>query len=146
VLAALGQGVFDFGEDPGAANVVKLAGNFMILSAVEAFAEALTFAQKSGVGRDAPVGMLTSTIFACPFYQNYGAMLAGEDYSKVGFKLRLALKDIALVLNTAATSQTPLPIASLLRDRLLSAMAHGRGEMDMTAMALGVGQDAGTGP
>lgn len=51
VLQALGQGVFDLGEDSGAANVVKLACNFLIASAIEAMAEALTLAQKNGIER-----------------------------------------------------------------------------------------------
>ena len=46
ILAAIGQGTFEFGDDPGAANVVKLCGNFMIASAIEALAEALTLAEK----------------------------------------------------------------------------------------------------
>ncbi|MGH8729631.1 MAG: NAD(P)-dependent oxidoreductase [Burkholderiales bacterium] len=45
VLEALGQAVYDLGEDPAGANVVKLAGNFLILSAVEAMAQAFTLAQ-----------------------------------------------------------------------------------------------------
>jgi 3-hydroxyisobutyrate dehydrogenase-like beta-hydroxyacid dehydrogenase len=40
VLDRLGQGVRDFGEDPAAAHVVKLAGNFLIAAASEAMAEA----------------------------------------------------------------------------------------------------------
>src|SRR5262249_53693057 len=39
-LRALGQGVFDLGEDPGAANVVKLACNFLLAAAIEAMTEA----------------------------------------------------------------------------------------------------------
>src|SRR3989442_7616043 len=51
ILAAVSQGIFDFGEDPGAANVVKLCGNFLIAAAIEALAEALTLAQKCGLDR-----------------------------------------------------------------------------------------------
>jgi 3-hydroxyisobutyrate dehydrogenase-like beta-hydroxyacid dehydrogenase len=71
VLKALGQGIFDFGEDPGAANVVKLCGNFLILSAMEAMAEALTLAEKDGLDRLAVNDMLTHTMFTAPVYQNY---------------------------------------------------------------------------
>jgi 3-hydroxyisobutyrate dehydrogenase-like beta-hydroxyacid dehydrogenase len=51
LLNALGQGISDFGEEPGAANVVKLSGNFLIASAMEAMAEALTLAEKNGIDR-----------------------------------------------------------------------------------------------
>ncbi|HJU28612.1 MAG TPA: NAD(P)-dependent oxidoreductase, partial [Candidatus Binataceae bacterium] len=33
---AIGRAVFDFGEDPATANVVKLCGNFLIAAAIEA--------------------------------------------------------------------------------------------------------------
>lgn len=51
ILSALGQGVHDFGDDAGAANVAKLCGNFMLGAAIEAMAEAFTLAQKSGLDR-----------------------------------------------------------------------------------------------
>jgi len=41
---AMSQQVFDFGDDPGAANVIKLAGNFLLGAAIEAMAEAFTLA------------------------------------------------------------------------------------------------------
>ena len=72
LLAAIGQSTADFGDDPGAANVVKLCGNFMILSAVEAMSEALTLAEKSGIDRTALTSFFVQSIFACPIYQNYG--------------------------------------------------------------------------
>jgi 3-hydroxyisobutyrate dehydrogenase-like beta-hydroxyacid dehydrogenase len=49
LLDVLGQGVFDFGADPGAANVVKVAGNFLISCVIEGLAEALTVGEKNGI-------------------------------------------------------------------------------------------------
>ncbi len=46
-LSALGRGVTRLGEDPPAANVVKLAGNFILASMIESLAEAFTLARKS---------------------------------------------------------------------------------------------------
>ncbi len=51
ILDQLGQEIFDFGEVPSAANVVKLSGNFLIISAIEAMGEAFTLAEKNGVDR-----------------------------------------------------------------------------------------------
>ena len=143
VLKALGQGVFDFGEDPGAANVVKLSGNFMIAAAMEAMAEAFALAQKNGVDRSAVADLFGQTLFACPVYQNYGKTIAQERYSPAGFRLPLGLKDVDLVLQTAAASRMPMPVASLLHDRFVTAMAKGRESMDWSALALGVSEDAG---
>ena len=143
VLNRLGQGVFDFGEDVGAANVVKLTGNFLIISAIEAMAEAFTLAEKNGIDRTQVAELFGQTLFACPIYQNYGRMIAQEQYQPAGFKLSLGLKDVTLALQTARDSQMPMPLASLLHDRLMAAVAKGRGDIDWTGLALEISEEAG---
>jgi len=142
-LEAIGQGVSDFGEEPGAANVLKLCGNFLIASAIESMAEAFTLARKNGLDAAKVAEFFGKTLFACPIYQNYGKMLAAMNFDKVGFGLALGLKDVNLVLQTGAESATPVPIASLLRDRFLASVAKGRAEFDWTAVALDVAEQAG---
>ena len=143
LLNVLGQKVFDFGEQVSAANVVKLSGNFLIIAAIEAMAEAFTLAQKNGIDRSQVAELFGQTLFACPIYQNYGRMIAQEQYEPAGFKLALGLKDVELALQTAKESQMPMPVASLIRDRLISAIAKGRGDIDWTGLALGVSEEAG---
>jgi 3-hydroxyisobutyrate dehydrogenase-like beta-hydroxyacid dehydrogenase len=143
VLEQLGQGIFDFGETASATNVVKLAGNFMIISAIEAMAEAFTLAEKNGIDRTQVANLFGQTLFACPIYQNYGRMIAQQQYEPAGFKLALGLKDVTLALQTAKDSQMPMPLASLLHDRLMTAVAQGRGDLDWTGVALNSAQEAG---
>lgn len=143
VLQALGRGISDFGEEPGAANVVKLTGNFMIAAAMEAMAEALTLAEKNGIDRSQVMEMLGQTSFACPIYQNYGKTIAQKRYTPAGFYLSLGLKDVDLVLKTANDVKMPMPFASLLHDRFIASVSKGRGDMDWSALALGVSEDAG---
>jgi 3-hydroxyisobutyrate dehydrogenase-like beta-hydroxyacid dehydrogenase len=145
VLKALGQGIFDFGKDPGAANIVKLCGNFLILSTMEAMAEALTLAEKNGLDRSAVNDMLTHTLFSAPIYQTYGKIIAEKRHTPAGFRLTLGLKDNNLVGDTAEHSIMPMPLQSLLHDRLLAAIAKGRGDMDWSAVSLEVLEDAGLG-
>lgn len=143
ILEAIGQKTFDFGEAPEAASLVKVTGNFLIAAAMEAMAEALTLAEKNGVERTAVIEMLSQTIFASTIYQNYGRSIANKQYTPVGFEMQLGLKDVNLALQTAAQSSVPMPLASLLHDRLLTGVAKGRAEMDWMALALGVSEDAG---
>ena len=145
ILQTIGQGLFDFGEDPAMANVVKLCGNFLIGSAMEAMAEALTLAEKNGIERTAVINMFGQTLFACPIYQNYGKMIAEKRYTPVGFHMSLALKDLTLLLNAAQQATIALPIADIVHDRLLTGVAKGRGEMDWTALSTLVSEDAGLG-
>ncbi|HEX4792799.1 MAG TPA: NAD(P)-dependent oxidoreductase [Humisphaera sp.] len=142
VFDAMGQGVFDFGEEVGAANVVKLAGNFLLTAAIEAMAEASVLAEKNGVSREALLEMFTQTLFNCPIYVNYSRRLIDADFDRVGFPIPLALKDMRLARDMASASNAPLPILSLLCDRYVSALAKGRANMDASAIALGAVDDA----
>jgi 3-hydroxyisobutyrate dehydrogenase-like beta-hydroxyacid dehydrogenase len=143
LLDAMGRAVFDFGERPGAANVAKLCGNFLIAAAIEAMAEAFAMAERSGTDRAQVAEMLTKTLFAAPVYQLYGEMVAAKKHMPAGFKLPLGLKDIELVLKTAGDARVPMRLASMLRDRMISGLAKNREEMDWSALALGVLDEAG---
>lgn len=145
LLEAIGQGIFDFGESAEAANVVKLTGNFLIMSAIEAMAEAFTLAEKQGIDRTQVAELFGQTLFACPVYQNYGRMVARQQYEPAGFKLSLGLKDVTLALQTAHASQMPMPLANLVQNRLLASIAKGKGDIDWSGFALEVSADAGLG-
>lgn len=140
ILAAIGQGIFDFGEDAGAANVVKLCGNFLVAASIETLAEMLTLAEKSGVSKKAVAEMIGKL---SPLHSGYASQIAEQKFEPAGFRLALGLKDVNLIMQTAAASMTPMPLGSLLHDRYVSAVAKGRADLDWSAIALGVVEDAG---
>ena len=146
LLAVMGQATRDLGDDPTQGHVAKLAANFMILSLVEVYAEVLAFAEKNGIGRQDMARLFGDTILNAPLFHLYGELLARENYAPPGFRLALGLKDIELILATGALSRTPTPVADLVHNRLLTAVAKGRSELDVTALALGVSEDAGLRP
>ncbi len=131
VLEALGQGIYDFGEAPGAANVLKITGNFMIIASLELMAEAFTMAEKNGLDAAKVAEFFGSTIFNAPIYQNYGRLIANKIYTPVGFKAKLGLKDARLALNLSEVAQVNLPFVSIAHNRLFKAVADGDGEKDM---------------
>jgi 3-hydroxyisobutyrate dehydrogenase-like beta-hydroxyacid dehydrogenase len=143
LLEKMGQRVFELGADPAAAGIVKLGGNFMIMAVIEAMAEAATLAEQYGVPRQAMIDVMSQSIFATPLYVNYGKLIAAHSYREAGFKLSLGYKDANLVLDAAKKARVPMPLASMMRDRFLSAMARQRGELDWTATALNVSEEAG---
>ena len=143
ILDTMGQKTFDFGEEVGAANALKLSGNFLIAAAMESMAEALAMLEKSGVDRVAAIEMLSSTLFACPVYQGYGNAIAHMRHTPAGFRLPLGLKDIELVLKTGGEVRAPMPVADILRDRFLSSIAKGREELDWSGVALAARDNAG---
>lgn len=139
----VGQRTFVVGEAPSLANVVKLAGNFMIASTAELLGEALALVRKHGVDATEYVDLLTATLFGAPIVRNYGAIIAGERYLPAGFPMRLGLKDIDLVLSAAKARHVPMPIASVVRDQMLTALASGLGEHDWAAVAKVAARNAG---
>lgn len=143
IFDAVGQGVFDFGEGVGSANVVKLAGNFLLTAAIEAMAEASALCEKNGIPRDQFLGTMTQTLFNCPIYQNYGRRVIAADFEKVGFPAVLALKDMRLAQQTAAESRAPMPVLDLLVNRYLAAIAKGDDKLDASVLARGAAKDAG---
>jgi 3-hydroxyisobutyrate dehydrogenase-like beta-hydroxyacid dehydrogenase len=140
---AMGKHTFVVGEEAPKANTVKLAGNFLIASVIESLGEAYALLRKSGVDPERFLEVMTSTLFAAPVYKTYGNLIAKEQFEPAGFKVPLGLKDIKLVLAAAEAVSAPMPIASLVRDHLLTAMARGRSELDWSSLAQIPAENAG---
>jgi 3-hydroxyisobutyrate dehydrogenase-like beta-hydroxyacid dehydrogenase len=140
---AVGQKTFVVGEKPQSANVVKLAGNFLITSVIESLAEAFALARKSDVSPSQLLEVLTSSLFPAPVYKNYGGIIADEKFEPAGFKLRLGAKDNRLVLAAAEEVAVPMPTASLVRDQFVAATAQGYADADWSAIARVVYENAG---
>ncbi len=140
---AIGQRTFIVGEDPSNANTVKLAGNFLILSAIETLGEAYALLRKSGVEPEKFLEIMTSTLFAAPVYKTYGNLIAKQQFLPAGFKLPLGLKDVSLVLAAAADARVPMPVASLVRDHILAAIARHGEDLDWSSFSKISAENAG---
>src|SRR5712664_1408879 len=140
---AMGQKLFVVGEQQSKANVVKLTGNFLIATVLESLGEAMAFARKSGVDAAALLDFLTSTLFTAPVYKTYGGLIVEGKHDQVGFALPLGLKDVRLVLQAADARAVPMPIASVLRDRFLTALARGHEHSDWSIIGQVAAEDAG---
>ncbi|HNP24397.1 MAG TPA: NAD(P)-dependent oxidoreductase [Panacibacter sp.] len=128
--------VWDFGTETQAANVAKLCSNFLIISAIQAMAESINLAKQSGIDPQVWMNMLTQTLFAAPIYNTYSAFLMKGQFQPAAFSLKLGLKDVNLVLEQAAETNTNMPLGKLLQQQLQECMANGLGDYDWTAIAL----------
>jgi 3-hydroxyisobutyrate dehydrogenase-like beta-hydroxyacid dehydrogenase len=135
LLETMAARLWPMGNEPERANVVKLAGNFMIVSAIESLAEASVLARAYGVEASDFIEMMTSTLFAAPVYQIYGKAMAEQRFTPPGFALPLGLKDVMLAQDAAQAERVPMPLAGVLRDSLTEALAHGAEGMDLAALA-----------
>ncbi|WP_428310361.1 NAD(P)-dependent oxidoreductase [Hydrocarboniphaga sp.] len=133
-LDAMSKRCWNFGVEPERANVVKIAGNLMIASAIQSMAEASALVRAHGVEAADFIGMMTQTLFATPVYSGYGGMIAERRYEPAGFKASLGLKDVELGLSAAGKSRVSLPMAAVIRDALLDALAHGAGDQDWAVL------------
>ena len=142
---AMGQKTFPLGEEPKAANLVKLSGNFLIASVIEALGEALALVGKAGIDRRQYLDFLTSTLFTAPVYKSYGGQIAEQKFEPAGFAAPLGEKDLRLTLAAAESLRVPMPLASLLHDRLLTLLARGGDTLDWSAIGGLAAKDAGLG-
>lgn len=145
-FAALGQKVFTVGTQPALANVVKVSGNFMLASMIESLGEAFALVRRHGIDPQAFLEVITGTVFPAPVYRTYGGMIANDVYEPAGFTLRLGLKDVRLAQAAADRAMVPMPIAGVLHDQYMTAIARGYGEFDWAGLGRLCAEDAGLPP
>jgi 3-hydroxyisobutyrate dehydrogenase-like beta-hydroxyacid dehydrogenase len=143
LFASMGQQTFKIGADPVQANIIKLSGNFLIANIIESLGEATALVRKYGVDANRFIDFLTNSLFNAPIFKTYGDLVANEKYEPAGFKLRLGLKDVRLVLAAADSAEVPLPSASLIHDHFLAALGNGMGDLDWSALARVAAENAG---
>ncbi len=134
VMDALGSGVSVIGEQPWQANLIKIAVNFVLGSMLETVGESYALVEKHGVDTRKFLEALNGTVRS-PVIENYGKIISERRYEPAGFSLRLGMKDAELALDAAKSAASPLPLAGILRDHYLQALAYGHGDLDWAAIA-----------
>ena len=135
LLEVMASKLWPLGAAAERANVANIAGNYMIVSAIESMAEACALVSGHGVTAADFLEIVTNTVFASPVYQVYGKSIAEQHFSPAGFAMALGHKDISLALAAGDAAHIPLPLASVLRDSLLEALAAGDGALDLAALS-----------
>jgi 3-hydroxyisobutyrate dehydrogenase-like beta-hydroxyacid dehydrogenase len=135
LLDLFAKAVWQLGEAPHRANVVKLACNFALASVIETLGEAGALAKAYGIEPSALYEVMIGSAFAAPAYKIYAPLVAEQRFPPGGFKLPLGLKDVRLALQAGESEHVPLPLASLLRDHFIEAIASGDGDLDWSALS-----------
>jgi 3-hydroxyisobutyrate dehydrogenase-like beta-hydroxyacid dehydrogenase len=143
LFAAMGQRTVPIGSTPEAASLVKLSGNFLIGSVIGALSEAITLIRKAGIDPNQYVSLLTSTLFTDPVFKTYGVLIANQKFAPAEFAAPLGEKDLRLTLAAAETLRVPMPMASLVHDRLQTLIARGGADLDWSAIGRLAANDAG---
>jgi len=142
IFDILGQRTFVVGSDPQDANLFKLLGNMMSATALEMIGEVVAVVRKRGLDPQPFIDIMTGTMFGGRAHKIYGDKIARQTYA-AGFVLPLVLKDVRLALAEAEKAGAPMPSVSVVRDRLITGIARGYGELDWTALGLIAAEEAG---
>jgi 3-hydroxyisobutyrate dehydrogenase-like beta-hydroxyacid dehydrogenase len=145
ILDSLGQRTFVIGPNPEDANLVKLLGNMMSATALEMLGEVVAVIRKRGMDPQPFIDIMTSTMFGGRAHKIYGDKIVRQAYAP-GFVLPLVLKDVRLALAEAERAGAPMPSVGVVRDRLITAIARGYGNLDWTALGLIAAEEAGLFP
>ncbi len=129
--------IYDFGDLVTTANTIKLCGNFLIASALEAIGESIALATSSGVNASAMWQMFTQTLFNTALYQNYSNIILEQKFQPAAFTAKLGLKDMNLVLQQANTVKEEMPLAMLLKNNMQLLVDKGNEQIDWSAVATG---------
>jgi len=143
IFDAIGQRTFRFGDKSTNANLVKLSGNFLIMSVIESLSEAFALIGKGGIDTREYFEFLTTTLFNAPVYKTYGNLLIEKRFHPAGFVAPLALKDVRLALEAAESLRVALPLGDIVRNRLLTLLANGGESLDWSAISQIAARDAG---
>lgn len=141
LIESLGQ-IFVVGTEPAQANLIKLLGNMMTATSLEVLGEITTVLRKCGHDPQQFMDIMTGTMFGSRMHKIYGKRIVSGDYAP-GLAMPLALKDVRLALAEAENAGAPMPSVSLVRDRMITAIARGHAELDWTALGLVASEEAG---
>jgi len=143
VFQVMGRKTFEAGTKPESALAIKLANNFVLGCAIETMAEAFSLVRKYGVQPQVFYDVITEGLFAAPAYKVYGKLMVDQSFDRPGFTSALGLKDIKLALAAGELANVPLPSGSIVRDRLIGAIAHGDADKDWAVLAREQGRACG---
>jgi 3-hydroxyisobutyrate dehydrogenase-like beta-hydroxyacid dehydrogenase len=130
VIEAYAAKIIVLGNDPATAPSLKLVVNFFAASLLELLGQTFVFAEKRGLKLELVSGIFKELLQhpAMPVYMD--KIRTGNFDDDIGFTLDGGLKDVQLMLEAAAEVHVPIPYASLIRDKCITAQAYGMGQRD----------------
>jgi 3-hydroxyisobutyrate dehydrogenase len=141
VLAPFSRAIVWVGEQPGAGQALKLVANHWILNTIENIGETVALAQTLGVDPHLFLEAISGGNMDMPYaHMKTEAILSGR--LEPSFSLRLAAKDVRLVLEAAEQAGLDLGLARVTLERMARAIVLGHGEEDMAAAYFGTARGA----
>jgi 3-hydroxyisobutyrate dehydrogenase-like beta-hydroxyacid dehydrogenase len=141
ILSHLGT-TWPMGDDPRHGHAAKIAGNFLISTAIESMAEAAALLRSKAADPALFLTMMGETLFSSFIYRSYGTAIATGISPGQPSGLTLPLKDNGLMLGEAEGGQR-FPFAEVVRERLRGAVDNGLDQEDWsTALSKEAGRSS----
>jgi 2-hydroxy-3-oxopropionate reductase len=134
IFDALGKNVVHVGPS-GAGQVAKACNQLVVASTIEAVAEALLLAERSGVDPAKVRHALLGGFAGSKILEVHGQRMLDRAFDP-GFRIRLHHKDARIVEAAAAASGTSIPAFDVVADQLRRAVEAGDGELDHSSLFL----------
>ncbi|WP_300161564.1 2-hydroxy-3-oxopropionate reductase [Solidesulfovibrio sp.] len=128
VLSAMAASVVRVGE-VGAGNVAKLANQVVVALNIAAMSEALVLAAKAGVEPEMVYQAIRGGLAGSTVLDAKAPLVMDRKFDP-GFRIRLHVKDLANVLQTANNLHVPLPFTASVMEVMQAMLADGCGEDD----------------
>jgi 3-hydroxyisobutyrate dehydrogenase-like beta-hydroxyacid dehydrogenase len=126
----------------GKGTSMKLVGNLLVASQLQALGEALTLAKKAGLNLADVQEVLDVADFRTPIYYGVGRGAQAGDYT-VNFALKLMLKDAKLIQDFAGRLGSPVPTAATAQKYIEESIKDGHGDLNASALILAIAKEAG---
>ncbi|WGF87997.1 2-hydroxy-3-oxopropionate reductase [Marinivivus vitaminiproducens] len=144
VLAAMGTTISHIGES-GAGQVCKVCNQVAVAINIQAVAESLTLARKSGVDPAKVRAALLGGFARSTALDLHGQRVLDDNFA-AGFRVALQRKDLKLALETGSATGAPLPATALIQELYGVLAATGRIGLDNSSLALLLEEMAGLRP
>ena len=134
IFEKMGKNIVHIGK-PGAGQTTKACNQIVVALTIQAVAEALTLAKKSGVDVTKVRAALLGGLAQSKILDVYGQRIIDRNF-KPGFKIRLHRKDMNIALQTGRQLSVPLPASSIVASNMDALLAAGDSELDHSSLAL----------
>jgi 3-hydroxyisobutyrate dehydrogenase-like beta-hydroxyacid dehydrogenase len=145
VVEAFAATVVEAGSQPADAARMKLTINFFLSGLLETIGESYVFAEKQGLSLAIVQQLILDHVLPNPAVREYADRIATRSYDDAGASLTTGLKDLELILAEAGRVNAPVPLASLVRDHILTGLARGQHDLDWCVSAEAIRLAAGIG-
>jgi len=132
ILQAMGKNIVHIGA-AGAGQVTKACNQIVVAMTIQAVAEALTLAKKSGVDPAKVRSALLGGFAQSRVLEVHGQRMIDGSFQP-GFKLNLHRKDMNIVLQTGKELNVPLLGTAQVTELMNALLAQGKGDLDNAAM------------